>query len=232
MNNCADSVRRSTFADQAKSGGAIPASALHFNTWQKEDAEWLVLNYHYSRRIPKAVRFIGTLHEPGGLFGDCGRAVAACFFSSPPTRWNEPVLELTRLVRADRKVPLSFLVSMCCRHLKRDGADLLVSFADTTQGHEGYIYQACGWRYHGKNKPAMDGVVVNGKFIPGRTANARWGTRSPEKLASIGVDAQPHYDMGKHLYWKPLGTRGKRKANRLKLQSINYPKSNSQGYNT
>lgn len=198
---------------------------LHFRDGCIDEACDLVRRYHYSRRVPGSVQFVGTLHEGGGLFGDYGKAVAAVFFSSPPTRWSEPVLELTRLVRADQQVSLTRLIADACRCLKRKGCDLLVSFADRTQGHHGGVYQAASWVYAGTRNRAMDGVLIDGRFVPGRSCNAAWGTRSPSKLSEIlGREVLPHYDEGKHLYWRALGCRGKAKAERLGLASFPYPK--------
>lgn len=187
----------------------------------------MVKRWHYSHRIPSNVQLVGTWHLDGGLFGDTGEAVAACYFSIPATRWAEPVVELTRLVRTDGIAlpPLSGLIAETVRWCKRKAiADLLVSFADWTQRHHGGIYQSCSWRYAGCRDRAMDGVIENGIFIPGRTANGLWGTRSPAKLAARGVTVEPHYDEGKHLYWRALSKDGERKAQRLGLESLPYPK--------
>jgi hypothetical protein len=200
-------------------------TCLHFRDGQTEAAFDLVKRYHYSRRFPSNVQFIGTLHDDGGLFGDFGEAVAAVVFSIPPTRWAEPVLELSRLVRADRRVPLTQLVAKACRALKHRGHDLLVSFADRTQGHHGGVYQAASWSYAGCRDRAVDGLMVDGVFWPGRSCNSRWGTRSPSKVSAIiGREALPHYDEGKHLYWRAMGPRGNAKAARLGLSSVAYPK--------
>lgn len=208
----------------------IPASALHFRSGQTEEAVRLVKLHHYSRRAPGNVQFVGTLHLPGGLFGDFGEAVAACFFSSPPTRWSEHVLELSRLVRADSvRVPLTLLIRLCVSRLKQSGATLLVSFADAQQGHHGGVYQAAGWNYNGQRNRSCDGVLVDGRFVPGRTCNSTWGTRSPELLRTkLGVDVQPHYDIGKHLYWRALNRRGIEAAERLGLKADPYPKNSKQ----
>lgn len=196
---------------------------MNFRSNQWADAASMVEKHHYSGRVPSNVQFIGSLHVDGGLFGDFGEIVAAAFFSIPPTRWSEDVIELSRLVRADERVHLSHLIAMSLAHLKRNGHKLIVSFADRTQGHFGGVYQACSWNYAGCRERRMDGVIVDGTFVPGRSANSRWGTQSPSKLATLGVDAKPHYDEGKHLYWKPLGVAGKTRAKRLGLQSLPYP---------
>jgi len=201
---------------------------LHFTSATPDEVWPLIRDFHYSRRMPSNIQHIYGLRKDGGLFGDFGELVAAIVFSIPPTRWSEPVIELSRLVRAQEcDEPLSGLVSRSMNRLKNHGVDLVVSFADWTQKHHGGIYQACGWNYTGKNGARMDGVVVNGNFVPGRSANSKWGTRSPRKLTELGIDAAPHYDEGKHLYWRALNVRGKTKAKRLGLSSQPYPKPNA-----
>lgn len=216
-----DSVKRCTTVDQTVRGGAVPTSTLHFCTNQWDDARRLVLTHHYSRRFPSANEFCGTLHKDGGLFGDLGNAVAACVFGWPPARWKEPVLELTRLVRVpEMKPPLSKLISLCEKHLKRLGFDLLISYADLTAGHEGYVYRAANWNFARKTGRRMVGLSINGTYIPGRQCNNNYGTQSPIELAKRNPEYKidPVYDVGKNLYWKALGTRGIAKAQRLGLE--------------
>jgi len=204
------------------------ATLYHFAVGRNDDADALVRSDHYSARPPANVQVVGTWHEDGGLFGDRGPAVAACYFSIPPTRWSEPVLELSRLVRVPRaSAPISGLIAKTVNHVKFTGsADLVVSFADWTQGHHGGVYQAAGWSYAGRRERQMDGVLLDGTFIPGRSCNSRWGTRSPDKLRAIlsGHDVEPHYDAGKHLYWRALNRHGAKQALRLKLPTLPFPK--------
>jgi len=199
---------------------------FHFRVGDIPAAEKLVRQFHYSHRFPANVQVCGTWHEPGGLFGDYGDVVAACVFSIPPTRWREPVLELSRLVRRDdATVFLSGLISQTTKFIKsRSLIDLLISFADNTQGHHGGIYQACSWRFAGTRKRNMDGIIWRGEFVPGRSANKRWGTQSPNRLRGMGIDCYPHYDEGKHLYWMALNKHGNKKAKRIGLESLPYIK--------
>lgn len=196
-----------------------------FHDNQKNAAAELVTRYHYSGRMAGVV-VIGTAHEAGGLFGDYGPAFAACCFGSPPARWSEDVLELQRLVcHPDyRGFPLSSLIAKTAALCRRRGHDLLVSFADVGQDHHGGVYQASSWAYHGCRPPRMEGVEVDGVFIPGRTSNARYGTRSPQKLREQGVNAVGVFDQGKHLYWRALTKRGRSKAKRLGLEKNPYPR--------
>lgn len=190
-----------------------------------ESAE-LVEQFHYSRRLPSNIQAVGTFREDGGLFGHTGRCVAAIFFTIPPTRWSEEVWELARLVRRDDvHIPLTALISQACNHLRRNRLiDLLVSYADKTHGHHGGIYQAASWNYDGQREISIDGVIHQGIFVPGRSVNSRWGTRSPERLSEMGITTQPHFDEGKHLYWRSLMRSGDAKAKRLALERNPYPK--------
>ena len=200
---------------------------MHYRDGCMADAKDLVERFHYSGRVPSNVQLVVTMHEDGGLFGDYGPTVAALFYSIPPTRWSEPVWELSRLVRDDVPRTLTPLISFSVKAARRRGSDLLVSFADKTQGHHGGIYQAASWNYDGARDRCVDGCIVDGVFVPGRSCNSRWGTRSPTKLTELlGRNVSPHYDEGKHLYWKALNKSGKRKSERLQLESNDYPKPN------
>lgn len=202
--------------------GAIPVSALHFRTGRIDEANAMVLAYHYSRRIASNVQMVSSLHLDGGLFGGDGAMVAAAFWTFPPTRWKEPVIELARLVRGDLSVPLTFLISKSVKELRRQGHDLLVSFADRTQGHDGYVYRASNWNYAGLRDRQNDGMVIDGTFKPGRSCNKVFGTRSLDKLRAMfpNKTIEAHWDEGKHCYWLPLGKRGEEKASRLGLRTM------------
>jgi hypothetical protein len=159
-------------------------------------SDQLVEVYHYSHYIPANIQFCATEirdNEP----------VAACFFSIPATRWAESVLELCRLVRkeeVDPKPVLTTLISQAVKQINREKKfNLLVSFADSTQGHHGGIYQACSWNFHTLRKARLDGFIIK---------------------------CTPHYDTGKYLYWRSLDKYGEQKAERLGLQKQPYRKPN------
>lgn len=205
-------------------------TAWHLTGATQDECWPLVKAFHYSRRMPANVQHCFAARRDGGLFGDYGDPIAAVIFSIPPTRWTEPVIELSRLVRRDdAEISLSALISFAMGWLRRKGEHLAVSFADWTHDHHGGVYQASGWNYGGFRDRRMDGVFINGVFKPGRSCNSAFGTRSPNRLREQMPDAEiePHYDEGKHLYWKPLTVAGKTRAKRLGLQSLPYPKPNA-----
>lgn len=202
-----------------------------FFTGAEPDEVWpLVRDHHYSRRMPVNIQHCYVARHSGGLFGDNGPVFAAAVFTIPPTRWKEQVIELARLVRdPDCTFPLSQLLSFACTRLRINGWALAVSFADATQGHHGGIYQSAGWKYDGQRDRRMDGILIDGVFKPGRSCNHAFGTRSPKLLQERLPDKKitPHYDEGKHLYWKALTVGGKTKSKRMGLKSMPYPKPNA-----
>lgn len=201
---------------------------LQFRVGEKLAVHSLVEKYHYSHRAVRNASFVGSLHDP-----KTGEAVAGCVFFSPAARWSFPVLELARLVRVDRiRVPLTRLISLSCKELTKRGFDLLVSFADSTVGHHGGVYQAASWKFDGKRKPSLDGLIVNGSFVPGRSLNQVYKTRSLAKLRGLHPEwsIEGHYDTGKFLYWRALSKRGVAGALGLGLRDAPYPKPNIECY--
>jgi hypothetical protein len=119
------------------------------------------------------------------------------------------------------------LVGKALGHIRQHSLiDLIVSFADAEEDHHGGIYQASSWVYDGVRSDRLDGFNIDGEFVPARTCNALYGTSSveglKEKLAPKSVE--PHFDSGKHCYWKALNKHGMQKAIRMGLRSRAYPK--------
>ena len=111
--------------------------------------EWL-LHKHYAKRIP-------SISYAFGLFDT--DLVGICTLGSPPSRAlcigvcgeenAHKVLELNRLCVNDNleRNVLSYFVGSCLKLLKKEL--IIVSYADTSMNHNGYIYQATNWIYTG-----------------------------------------------------------------------------------
>jgi hypothetical protein len=98
------------------------------------------------------------------------------------------VVALGRLVAApDCTVKMSQFIAWCCDDLRKRQHRLIISFADNTVGQHGGLYQACGWQFDGLRKPTNDGLFIDGVFVPGRTLNLRYGTRSAPLLRELAV---------------------------------------------
>lgn len=184
----------------------------------------IITKEHYSHRLPSAVKLcFGEVD-----YGPPRRTLACCVFSLATGRWPEEVWELTRLVRlAEYEVPLTKIVSRCLGQIRQTKEiDLVLSFADAEEDHHGGVYQACSWVYDGIRSDRLDGFNIDGQFTPARTCNANHGTSSVEGLKRVLPDCviEPHFDSGKHCYWKALSKEGMAKAIRLGLRSRPYPK--------
>lgn len=185
-----------------------------------DDVEAMIVENHYSHRVYKRM---STVVAALALVDNT--PVAALTISRPSTRWAHPVHELTRLVRTEHgSQNLVGLISESCKEARKQGVDLLVSYADYTQGHHGGVYQAASWNYHGMRKPRVDGFNINGVFVPNRSVSHKYGTQSVPKLRDMGLTVEKHYDLGKWLYWKPLSKTGKSNAQLLGFQTNPYPK--------
>lgn len=115
---------------------------------QSEYAEWL-LKKHYAHRIP-SISYAFGLYENNALKG-------VCTFGVPPSRglcngicgesYFGNILELNRLCVESEEVNItSWFVANC---LNTFDNKIIVSYADTEQGHIGKIYQATNFMYSG-----------------------------------------------------------------------------------
>jgi hypothetical protein len=188
----------------------------------------LVRDYHYSRRMAGLIRHAFAWRKPGGLFGETGEPLAGVIFSQPVNRnFPEQAAELSRLVRReDFTGKLSELVAWSLRWLRANTTTpFVLSYADSTQGHHGGIYQACGFVYIGATQPGHIGFnCPDGTFVHGRNCNTRFGTRSVNAIAKLKPDWSPVYGEPKHLYIFPLRQKWPTIARRHGWEVKPYPK--------
>lgn len=133
----------------------------------------LMLNYHYLHR-KVATKYAYGLYANNELKGmityTVPRLSLAHSISEEANRDN--TLELSRLYIKDeisQFVPniTSRFVSWTLRDLKKQGNWFIISFADTSMGHVGSIYQATNFLYTGTTKSGM--LCYNGPFKQGGT---------------------------------------------------------------
>lgn len=196
-----------------------------------ETHDWLLFK-HYAKRIPLIIYSFGLFKE--------NVLVGICTFGNPPRALNEgesifknsriKTLELNRLVINDNleKNVLSFFVSQVIKMLPSPLC--LISYADYTFGHNGYIYQATNWLYCGLNQIHERQIFYKGKEVHPRSITAK----------NIKISELPtldsNYMLGdytkKHRYLKIKAN--KKLKNRLIKDLIykikSYPKGNNQRY--
>lgn len=171
----------------------------------KKAAHPMLLNNHYAKRVP-------SISHAFGIFDD-GVLIGVCTFGTPGSRHmqigackSNPgiVTELNRLW-VDDAAPRnteSFFIARCLALLP--GGLIVVSYADTMQGHYGFVYRAANFKYAGwtdmdRKTPRFDYVV------PGK--HSRDAFRNGEVNFTEKVRRQP-----KIKYWAVTGSRSQKKA--------------------
>jgi hypothetical protein len=162
-----------------------------------EAAKYACENWHYSGCLPagKLVkvgawengRFIGVV-----LFGrGANNRMAGAYQLG-----QDQACELVRIALIAHAAPVSQIAARAMQFLKQHnkGLRLIISYADPKQGHHGGIYQAGNWTYQGKSQAQRE-LLINGAFTHKRSAHAKYGTASPEKITAIS---------GKKVEWAPV----------------------------
>jgi len=144
-----------------------------------EAAKYAVEHWHYSRTMPKSRNNNIGVWEDGQFIG----AVIFGYSISPQIGKafgleQTQLTELKRVALRGHITPVSRIISISLMMLKKKnpGLRLVVSFADSEQGHNGGIYQAGNWIYIGSSQ-------VEQRFIGGKWRNDVPANRM--KLANV-----------------------------------------------
>jgi hypothetical protein len=136
----------------------------------RKDCEPFVIGIHYAKRWP-SISYAFGLFCADELIGVVTYGTPA---SAPLKRgvagdsYKDCVIELNRLcLKYNRKNEASFLVASSLRMLPSNR--IVISFADTEQGHVGYVYQACNFTYHGLSEKRTDWRVKGKEHLHGQT---------------------------------------------------------------
>jgi hypothetical protein len=184
-------------------------------------AAFAVQRWHYSRTLPPGrliklgvwenERFIGAVVYGRGASPKLGKSMGVELTE---------VCELVRVALDKHETPVSQIVALSLRELQKasPGTRLVVSFADTTQGHHGGIYQAGNWIYAGTSSP--------NKFFRDRSGklwHPRLVSRTGGQVRQFGrlTDTIPIAECvavtmpGKHRYLYPLDRATRRRVQKL-----------------
>jgi hypothetical protein len=182
-----------------------------------ETYSWL-LQKHYAKRIPQIMYAFGLYDDehlvgvvtygipasPSLCMGICGK------------EWSDKVLELNRLCLQDNtKNQSSFLVSNSIKLLPKP--TIVVSYADTGQGHVGYVYQATNFLYTGSTKERTD--------MGGRDGKHSRHNKDP----SIRVFRS---SKNRYVYFHGDKKQKKLMRNLLKYEVLPYPKGDTKKYDS
>ena len=134
----------------------------------KEAIPWMLAKHYAKRLCPVSYAF--------GAF-DGERMVGIVTYGTPassPLRqgvcgknWEDRVIELNRLCCESKANLASQLVGQSLRMLPKPS--IVVSYADTAQGHVGYVYQACNFIYTGLSAKRTDWKIKGREHLHGAT---------------------------------------------------------------
>jgi len=186
-------------------------------------AKHAVMKWHYSQRMPAGKLIKIGVWENGKFIGCVlfGRG-AINNIGSPYDLNQTQVCELVRVALSDHRTPTSRIVAIAIKMLKRQspGLRLVVSYADSGQGHHGGIYQAGGWVYVCNSQATS--VLLHGKLWHSRSVGMKYGTHKLDWLRkNVDPRAQLVADSLKYKYLMPLDLEMRNKVNALAKK---YPK--------
>lgn len=196
--------------------------------------EWC-LKKHYAKRLPPIEYAFGLWDNDGIMQGivTYGTPISSTLRSLWGNKYK--LMELNRLVINEglEKNVLSFLVAQSLKQMPKPM--VLVSYADTSKNHTGYIYQATNWFYTGLSAVFKDYYVKgmehlhNGTIIDmsrGQENRVEWlRERFGEKLIMID---RPR----KHRYFFFIGNKKECKEMKQMLPYVieSYPKGDNIRY--
>jgi len=122
-------------------------------------AKHAVMHWHYSKTMPLGRMVKMGVWEEGDFIGAVifGRG-GNRHLGRPYGVENTGVCELVRVALKDHQTTVTQIVSLALRQLKESspGIRVVISFADSSQGHLGTIYQAGNWMYLGTTTPTPE----------------------------------------------------------------------------
>jgi hypothetical protein len=193
-----------------------------------ECKEWFMYK-HYAKRLPIMIYTYG-LFEKNNLIGVCsyGNPISKDLVNNMLNgKYKKSIFELNRLVVNENleKNTLSYFVSQTFKLLPSPCC--LVSYADSSQGHHGYIYQSTNWIYTGLTQSIKDWKEI-GTNKHSRTFSelgADYMRKHPDRYKQVEMSR-------KHRYIYFIGNKREKKdmKNNLKYEVEPYPKGNNKRY--
>lgn len=188
----------------------------------KDVAPWL-LSRHYARRMCPISYAFGAYRK--------GQLIGIVTYGTPASsslrsgicggEWTQCVLELNRLCCENSKNTASILIGKSLRMLPKPS--IVVSYADTAQGHVGYVYQATNFIYTGLSAKRTDWMVKGKEHLHSATISDEtrgMSDRAKWMREKYGDDFYLKDRPRKHRYVYFCGTRKQKKD---MLASLSYP---------
>lgn len=136
------------------------------------------------------------------------------------------VYELNRLWVSDA-VPFNGESYLVANTMKLLDKEIIVSFADTSQNHIGFIYQACNFIYTGLSSKFTDPKVKGLEHQHHATyANGLTNQQVIDKFGAENVQFVPRPRKHRYVYINAKGIKRKQLLAKLNYPQLPYPKTN------
>ncbi len=186
--------------------------------------EIIIKNHYLHRRAPCSFSF--------GLFreGILGGVICYGTPSSAPLRRGicgeaerNNVIELTRLWIKDSypKNSASFLIG---NTIKRVNKEIIVSYADTSQGHLGIVYQATNWIYTGLSAKRTN-WTIDGDTRHCQTLADKYTAKEIREKYGNRFSLQPRPRKHRYIYFNCGKKKRGELLSKLRYEPKPYPKS-------
>lgn len=190
-----------------------------------------VIKKHYSHHMP--IFWCGfALVEDDAIVGVCvygqpSPALQKYAFTDRDFR----LYELVRLViQTKTKNAASYLIGTSLKMLEPKPC-AVVSFADSEQGHCGYVYQATNWIYTGATVSHDHLYMIEGKRVHSMTLRGMGITSPKEYAKQNNIETIKPYPKHRYFYLVGDARQKKHMLNNLKYPIINkYPKMTPHRY--
>jgi hypothetical protein len=200
--------------------------------------EWL-LKKHYLKRMT-SISYAFGLFDNGFIIGVCtfGNAIPLTMKRSIcGESFEHLVYELNRLC-IDETAPknsASFFVGQCLKQLPKPM--IVVSYADKSFGHTGYIYQATNFLYLGESHTQLDWKVKGLEHLHSRTLMDEFSFESNriEKLKEkygVRMYQVQRPPKNRYVYFVGSKTQIKHFKHHLKIEPLPYPKGDNKRYDS
>lgn len=203
---------------------------LPINTFETEP--WL-LEKHYAKRMPSISYAFGAYidNELVGVVTFGTSASSTLRQGVCGKDYQNNVIELNRLVCLNQKNFASEFVSTAMQMLPKPS--IVVSYADSEQGHVGYVYQATNFVYTGLSSAFKDPKVKGMEHLH-HTTYAH-GLTNAEVIEKYGEENVYFVERArKHRYVFFVGTKKQKKnlLRQLTYPVMPYPKGESKRYDS
>ena len=198
---------------------------IGINSYETHD---ILKNMHYAKRIPN-IMFCYGLYENKNLEGIVtygipagrGLCIGVC-----GEEFQEDVIELNRLfLFNNKKNQASMLVAGSLKLLPKP--KIVVSYADSSMNHNGYIYQATNFIYTGLSAKRKEWQMKDSNKHS-RTITSQYTLEEMQNSDAFVYIDRPR----KHRYIYFVGSKKQKKdyKKKLKYEAQPYPKTQSEKY--